>query len=93
MFSNPNGAIFQLLALNSSYINFYLKWGFQIVLWNYRGYAKSTGYSTISNAISDIHKVYSYVAKNYMLNIEVLHGYSIGGVCAINLANKLNEKS
>jgi len=39
------------------------------VLWNYRGYGKSTGFSTISHAIADIEKVYKYISKEYIINI------------------------
>lgn len=58
LFNNPNGAIFQALALSSSYIHFYLKLGFEIVLWNYRGYAKSNGFSSCRHSISDACKIY-----------------------------------
>ena len=91
LFSNPNGAIFQAFALTSTYINFYLKWGLRVVLWNYRGYANSTGFATVNNCISDVEKVYEYVSKSFNLNIKVVHGYSIGGVAAISLVNKLNS--
>lgn len=74
-------------------MNFYLKMGFQIVLWNYRGYANSTGFATVKNCISDVYKVYEYVLKTFNIKVEVLHGYSIGGIAAINLAHKLNSGS
>lgn len=90
MFCNPNGALLQSFALNSSYINFYLRWGFRIVLWNYRGYGNSTGFATISNCKSDVYKVY-LAATESGLDIVVVHGYSIGGVCAIDLTHKLNR--
>lgn len=60
------------------------------MLWNYRGYANSTGFATISNCKADVYKVYNAVIKTG-LNVVVLHGYSIGGVCAIDLAYKLNN--
>jgi esterase/lipase len=79
------------MGLASSYIKFYLKWGFAIVLWNYRGYGKSTGIASVCKSMSDIRKVYEHVTKKLKMTVQVLHGYSIGGVCAINLAKELNQ--
>jgi alpha/beta superfamily hydrolase len=73
-------------------MNFYLKMGLQIVLWNYRGYANSTGFATVKNCISDAEAVYRYASKAYGIRIKILHGYSIGGIAAISLAKKLNSR-
>lgn len=85
LFCNPNGVIFQAFALNSTFINFYLKWGCRIFLWNYRGYAKSTGIASVTNCIKDLKQLYLYLTKQLHVNVAVVHGYSIGGAAAINL--------
>jgi len=41
--------------------------GYQIILWNYRGYGQSTGEPTISNSILDAQSVYNYCQKNLKL--------------------------
>ena len=61
--------------------------GFQIVLWNYRGYGASTGMPTISNCQKDAKIVYDYYVNNG-LKIPMVHGYSIGGCAAIGLASR-----
>lgn len=73
-------------------MKFYIKQGFQIILWNYRGYAKSNGIASITKSVQDVEKVYRFTQKKFNVKIEVLHGYSIGGVCVINLAHKLSNK-
>ena len=51
LFNNPNGAYLQSIALSSSFIKFYLKNNLQVVLWNYRGYGRSTGTPSIKKSI------------------------------------------
>lgn len=59
-------------------------------MWNYRGYGKSNGFSSSRNSISDVQKVYQYVTKTFSIKIEVIHGYSIGGISAISLSSGLS---
>lgn len=69
LFSNPNGGFAQTIALSSTYMKFYITLGFQVVLWNYRGYAKSTGIASITKCISDVYKVYKFVTQTYKIKI------------------------
>lgn len=75
------------MGLSSGYIRFYLKEGYQVVLWNYRGYAGSTGTPSITNSIQDSKLVYRATINKFKVEITVVHGYSIGGTCAIHLAH------
>lgn len=34
--------------------------GYQIILWNYRGYGQSTGSPTISQSLKDVEAIYNY---------------------------------
>lgn len=83
--------MFQSFALTSTYMKFYLKSGLRVCLWNYRGYAKSTGIATINNCISDVHKIYQHLTQVLKIDVRVVHGYSIGGVPAISLVETVNK--
>ena len=63
--SNPNGAYLQILGFNNKSVNFYLEKGFHVILWNYRGYGKSTGSPTIRLSQKDAESVYRYFSKKY----------------------------
>lgn len=64
----------------------YLELGYKIILWNYRGYGQSTGEPSLTRSLGDADSVYQYCRNQLGLNIEVVHGYSIGGPPAISLA-------
>lgn len=81
----------QYFGTESNYIKFYLKQGFQIVLWNYRGYGRSTGTPSIASSMKDVNTVYQYAIERMGLDPVVVHGYSIGGCPAIDLAQKKSD--
>lgn len=64
----------------------YLKLGFQVVLWNYRGYGQSTGSPSISTSISDAQDIYNFSKRVLKLDPQIAHGYSIGGPTSAVLA-------
>jgi len=64
----------------------YIDLGYQIVLWNYRGYGQSTGSPSISKSISDAQDVYNFSKRILKLDPQVAHGYSIGGPTSAVLA-------
>ena len=43
---NPNMGYAEAQQYSSPWLDFYLNHGINIVLWNYRGYSKSTGVPT-----------------------------------------------
>ena len=73
-------------------MKFYIQNGFKVILWNYRGYGKSTGNPSLMKSISDAEQVYEHAQKHFGVKIQIAHGYSIGGPCAINLALKYPKK-
>jgi pimeloyl-ACP methyl ester carboxylesterase len=59
-----------------------------VILWNYRGYGESTGTPSIKRSQEDALAVYYfYKAKGF--EIEIVHGYSIGGAAAVGLMEGL----
>lgn len=41
----------------------YLDLGYEIILWNYRGYGNSTGVASLTKNMLDINEVYCYYKK------------------------------
>lgn len=44
----PNGAFYELLCYDSQLLEFYTNKGVTVVVWNYRGYGRSPGKSTMN---------------------------------------------
>ena len=66
--------------------------GYNVILWNYRGYGQSTGSPTICKSQIDASKVFDfYREKGY--DIQVVHGYSIGGAAAVGLFDKTPQQN
>jgi alpha/beta superfamily hydrolase len=62
--------------------------GYHVILWNYRGYGSSTGTPSIRRSQEDACSVYRfYRSKGY--EVEIVHGYSIGGAAAVGLMEQL----
>lgn len=64
--------------------------GVNVVVWNYRGYGRSTGGRTISPTaiMKDGEKVYQYVRSNLVQGKLGVHGESLGGCAASYIARK-----
>ena len=55
---NPNLGYAQVQQYSSQWLQFYLSYGINIVLWNYRGYAGSSGVPTPQNVREDAELVF-----------------------------------
>jgi len=70
----------------------YRKMGISVILTDYRGYGKCEGYPTEEGTYIDAETYYDFaVEKARNINKIVIHGRSLGGAVAINLAR--NHKS
>ena len=98
LFCNPNGVFIQYFGMDNQYVRNYVKLvcfifiqGYHVILWNYRGYAQSTGIPSIKLSQEDAFTVYQfYTERGY--KIQIVHGYSIGGAAAVSLPSKLSQK-
>lgn len=86
---NPNMGYAEEQQYSSIWIEFYLNFGINVVLWNYRGYGASTGVPSPTNLIKDVEVVYQWArdktltAVNGQKDIKIgVHGTSMGGVPA-----------
>lgn len=61
-----------------------------MILWNYRGYGQSTGNPSIRHSQEDALSVYRFY-RNRGYEIEIVHGYSIGGAAAVGLMEQLSK--
>ena len=57
---NPNMGYAEPAIYNSEWLNFYLDFGINVVLWNYRGYASSTGLPSPTNNRNDAELVFQW---------------------------------
>ena len=89
---NKSSYPYELSVYYDRWIEYYLGWGINVILYNYRGYSESNGISTISNMQTDAEEIIEYIKTKYnFLNIGV-HGINLGGIPASYLCkqNKVN---
>jgi len=83
--SNPNGGSYELWHRFSETMDFLLASGFTIVVWNYRGYGRSTGVPSPQRCIADAAALASYARRHLGATTILAHGESIGGTPATGL--------
>lgn len=59
---NPNLGFAEANQFSSEWVDFYLDHGINIVMWNYRGYGKSTGTPSPGNIQRDIEVVFRFAS-------------------------------
>ena len=57
---NPNMGYAEPSIYNSEWLEFYLDFGINVVLWNYRGYGSSTGTPSPTNNRNDAEHVFQW---------------------------------
>ena len=85
-FCNPNGMIYEFFG--EMKLGFYLAHNIDLVLYNYRGYGNSTGFSNYKNIKDDIIELFDFITKKYIYYKVGVYGYSIGGIPSTYLASK-----
>ena len=90
IFCNPNAGYFETCYHQADWLDFYTKLGIDYCSWNYRGFGTSSGSPSLSNTFEDVQAVYDHLILLGYKKIG-LHGRSIGGACAIHLADKLTK--
>jgi uncharacterized protein len=67
--------------------------GYDVVLFDYRGYGKSTGSISNENALhQDVQTVYNYVRQRYRADQIIIYGYSLGTGLAVQLAANVTPR-
>jgi len=86
----PNAGYYEYMCYEGQWIDIYLKHGFQVFLWNYRGYGRSTGRPTPENLRRDGEEIVDYLREKLGIRIIGCHGESMGGLVAVHLARWKN---
>jgi hypothetical protein len=77
---------YELFAFYDKWIENYLNYGIDVLLWNYRGYGESGGFPTMNNIKSDCERVLDFIKGEYHYNKIGVHGMGvIGGICGGHL--------
>jgi alpha-beta hydrolase superfamily lysophospholipase len=70
----------------------FLQWGYDFIVWDYRGYGKSTGKPTAENLRSDAELVYKFANKRYESKQIIIYGRSLGTGLAAYVAFRHSAK-
>lgn len=92
IFCNPNACTYEYINLQSEYLRFYVENGYNIVVWNYRGYGRTKrGWCNFSMQTmqKDGLAVVKHVKENVVSGKVGVHGVSLGGSIANYIASKL----
>lgn len=77
---------YELFAFYDKWIENYLNYGIDVLLWNYRGYGESGGFPTMNNIKSDCERVLDFIKGEYHYTKIGVHGMGvIGGICGGHL--------
>eukprot|EP01029_Cantina_marsupialis_P021152 TRINITY_DN502_c0_g1_i1.p1 TRINITY_DN502_c0_g1~~TRINITY_DN502_c0_g1_i1.p1 ORF type:complete len:1509 (+),score=414.87 TRINITY_DN502_c0_g1_i1:88-4614(+) len=88
---NPNAGYMECVSIQFDWLYFYLERGINVVTFNYRGYSRSQGSPHPSTVGSDGEAVVRYLRRNLNLTKIGVHGISVGGLCATQIAKRCEE--
>lgn len=71
----------------------FTKFGYDVLVMDYRGYGKSTGERTEENMFSDAQFCYEFLKKKYTEENIVVYGRSLGGAFATKIASENSPKT
>lgn len=84
---NPNAGYYETMVYQASWLNFWLRHGINLFLFNYSGYGSSTGLPTPARIAQDGDAIVAFLKSKGIKEIGV-YGRSIGGVTACHLAQR-----
>lgn len=91
----PNAGMYELYSQQnraSSWLGIYTKLGFDVCVFNYRGYGESTGVPTPYRMKRDGAAVVEYLVEDKNVQNLIIHGESIGGMVASHIASHSRYK-
>lgn len=86
IFCNPNAGLYEFAYYQSEWLDLYISNGINVLLWNYRGYGRSKGSPSPSALKSDGKCIVDYLRSIKKVGILGIHGESLGGIIACDLA-------
>ena len=85
---SSNAGLYEFSFSQSEWLEYYLAQGVNIVLWNYRGFGRSTGSPDIKLIQHDGFRVVSHFREKFGFKYIAVHGQSIGGAVACFIAHR-----
>lgn len=85
---SSNAGLYEFSFSQSEWLEYYLAQGVNIVLWNYRGFGRSSGSPDIKLIQNDGFRVISHFREKFGFKFIAVHGQSIGGAVACFLAHR-----
>ena len=73
-------------------VAYLLAYNYDVLVFDYRSYGKSTGNFNEEAMYADAEAVYDYIKKQYKEEDIVVYGYSLGGTFATRVASQNNPK-
>lgn len=73
-------------------VAYLLKYNYEVIVFDYRNYGKSTGDFDEQEMYNDASSVYNYAKERYKENQIVVYGFSLGGTFATKIAAKNTPK-
>jgi hypothetical protein len=90
IFCNPNAGFYEYMYFENEWIEYYVNRGYNLFVWNYRGYGKSTGTPDPQKIREDGEIIVDYLRSEYNAKKIGIHGESLGGMVASSLAKTRN---
>jgi pimeloyl-ACP methyl ester carboxylesterase len=96
LFCAPNAVLYESFGLSPKnghgWVATYASLGFQVVVWNARGYGRSSGFPSPRANADDAKSIVEFLRNTCNVPTLVLHGESIGGMAACAVAAQLAGK-
>ena len=98
LFCGPNAGLYELTHYQSDWVTFYKSLGFDVCVYNYRGYGRSSGTPSPAANAADVDLVVAALRARYAEGARlsgggggklrlIVHGESIGGLAACHVAS------
>ncbi|CAD8138849.1 unnamed protein product [Paramecium octaurelia] len=85
IFCQPNAGYYEYMYYESEWIDYYLRRGISMFLWNYRGYCDSQGLPNTKDIMKDAESICDFVTSQLKVSQLIFHGESLGGMVACHL--------
>ena len=89
LFCSPNAGFYECVSqvdMQKSWFGFYSNLGYDVIMYNYRGYGRSVGTPSPNAVKADALKVVDYIKTEIQPKMLIVHGESIGGMVACHIA-------
>ena len=90
MYCNPNATYYEFSYFQTDWIELYVGAGVNLVMWNYRGYARSGGKPDLKQMKNDGECIIDYIRLTKKYTSLGIHGESLGGSIATHIAKASN---